>query len=386
MSRSRWLGLAAALACAGCADVPDREAASRQPVIGGKVSDTADDAVVLLRTDRVSTPSACSGSLLAPNLVLTARHCIVADYPAGTIRCNPDGTLSMPSDGEVGESVSPSAVNVFTGANVAPDGSFPGGEPAARGAQIFTTTWPTVCRDDLALVVLDAALPPPTLTFDLRKQMSPSDLVSVVGYGLTESSGSDDKYSVRQRRDGLRVKYVGTLPNTFVLPRSVCKGDSGGPAIDAVTGAVLGVFSLGFPGEDPATCSSETALNYFVQVNRYESLLREAFDAAGQPFPELMGEGGAGGAEVGAGAAAGAGADTSVDVGGTSGATSAGGAGSGAVAGSESEPTGGKSAKRTPDNDGCQLGVAGPSAWGARQLAMLALLIGAAWRRRRRAA
>jgi trypsin len=377
VSVHRWLGMAVILACASCSDISKSEATSRQPVIGGEVSQAEDDAVVLLRTDRASGTSVCSGSLLAPNLVMTARHCVVAEYPADNIRCKSDGMLDMPSGGQLGESVAPADIHVFTGATVIANGVFPGGEAAARGAQIITTTWPTVCRDDLALVVLDGALPQPALTFDLQKQVSPGTVVSVVGYGLTESSGSDDKYSTRHRRDDLRVKYVGTLPSTFVLPRSVCKGDSGGPALDAVTGAVLGVYSLGFPGEDAAACSSETSLNYFVQVNRYETLLREAFDAAGQPFPDPSGEGGA----VGAG---GAEAVAGIDAGGASGAPSTGG--SDGVAGSESEPTGGQSTKRKPDNDGCQLGVAAPSALGARQLATLALLIGAVWRRRRRTA
>lgn len=333
---------------------------------------------MLLRTDRASGASVCSGSLLAPNLVMTARHCIVAEYPADNIRCNSDGTLNEPSGGQLGESVPASDVNVFTGGTVMHDGVFPGGEVAARGVQIVTTSWPTVCRDDFALVVVDRALTQPTLTFDLQKQVSPGTLVSVIGYGLTENSGVDDKYSARHRRDGLRVKYVGTLPDTFVLPRSVCKGDSGGPALDALTGTVVGVYSLGFPGDDAAACSSETALNYFVQVNRYESLLREAFDAAGQPFPEPMGEGGAGGADVGTGAAA----TGATDAGGSSAATDAGGAG-GEIAGSSGEPTGGKSAPRKPGS-GCQVGVADSSTSGSAPWLSLALLVGFAWRRRPR--
>jgi hypothetical protein len=57
------------------------------------------------------------------------------------------------------------------------------------------------------------------------------------------------------------------------------------------------VYSLGFPGIDAEACTSDNALNYFVQVNRYEDMLRQAFDAAGQPFPEpSTGSGGAGGA------------------------------------------------------------------------------------------
>lgn len=373
------LATALTLACAGCADLSEHPDASRQPIIGGEVSGAEDDSVVLLRSDRASGASVCSGSLLAPNLVMTARHCIVAEYPADNIRCNADGTLNEPSGGQLGESVPASDVNVFTGGTVMPDGVFPAGEGTAHGVQIITTSWPTVCRDDLALVVVDRALTQPPLTFDLQKQVSLGAPVSVIGYGLTENSGVDDKYSPRHRRDGLRVKYVGTLPDTFVLPRSVCKGDSGGPALDANTGEVVGVYSLGFPGDDAEACSSETALNYFVQVSRYESLLRDAFDAAGQPFPEPRGEGGAGGADAGG---AGTAATGAVDAGGSSGVTDAGGAGNSETAGTNSgEPTGGKSAPRKPGS-GCQFGVADSSAFGSAPWVSLALLVGFAWRRR----
>jgi len=210
--------------------------------------------------------------------------------------------------------------------------------------------------------------------------------VSVVGYGATETSDADAKYSPRHRRDGVPVKYVGTLPDTFVLPRSVCKGDSGGPALDAATGAVLGAFSMGFPGDDVAACSSDTALNYFVQVNRYESLLREAFDAAGQPFPEPIGDGGAGGADGSAGGAdagnseaAGAGGEPA-----TGGPGSGDGSGSGGIAGDgQAAGTSGSRTSHASDDGGCQFGAAAPPAFGAR-FAALVLLFGSVWRWRRR--
>jgi len=382
MSLRGCLAVALAISAVGCAEVSEPALTSRRAIIGGKVSGPDDDAVVLLRTDRATATSVCSGSLLAPNLVLTARHCIVADYPADDIHCNPDGTLDLPSGGQLGEPAMASKVNVFTGADVPPDGVLPGGEPAARGAQILTTTWPAVCRDDMALVVLDTALTLPTATFDLTKQMTLAQQISVVGYGLTEVSDPSAKYSQRHRRDGVRVKYVGTLPNMFVLPRSVCKGDSGGPAMDPTTGAVLGVFSMGFPGDDATACSSETALNYFVQVNRYEPLLREAFEAAGQPFPEPVGEGGAGGADPGMTPSAGAGATAgNTDVGGTGGAPAAESAGTNA-----GEPTAGTAPSPKSDDDGCQFRAGPRPAFGSASLAALALLMGGAWRRRRRAA
>lgn len=301
--------IAAVLLLAGCGSQgasDDAVDVERAAVIGGTSSPEVDDGVLILRTDRTKDTSVCSASLIAPNLLLTARHCIVADYPADNIRCKPDGTLMVPSGGQLGPPSAPEKVHVFAGTqpDVDPTSGLPGGEPAALATQIITTDWPSVCRDDIALILLDRELTLPVVPLDLKKVVDKTTRVSVVGYGLTETSAEADRWSPRRRRDRVLVKYVDTLPSTFALGRSVCKGDSGGPALDSESGGIIGVYSLGFPGETTADCSSENALNYYAQVNHYPDLLREGFVAAGKPFPEdePSASGGAGGAGGAAGA------------------------------------------------------------------------------------
>ena len=66
---------------------------SADPIIKGKDSTSDQDAVVLIvKLDFKSGIGACTGTLIAPNLVLTARHCVsnVASAPFG---CKEDGTL-----------------------------------------------------------------------------------------------------------------------------------------------------------------------------------------------------------------------------------------------------------------------------------------------------
>lgn len=360
---------AVALALVGCggdgAD-PQSVVAARYGVIGGLDSPDGDDGVLVLRTDRAKDTSVCSASLIAPNLLLTARHCIVAEYPADNIRCNADGTLMMPSGGQLGPASSPESVHVFAGQHPEPDpeSNLPGGEPAAIAKRIITTEWPSVCKDDIALVVLDRDLPLPLIPLALDQVVNKSTRVSVIGYGLTETSAEADRWSSRRRRDNLPVKYVDTLPHTFALGRSVCKGDSGGPALDSESGAVLGVYSLGFPGETVADCSSQNALNYYAQVNRYPELLRVGFDAAGQPFPsDEPSEGGGGGGAPGA----------EPQTGGEPGAAGVGGAEPAA------EPAPGALAFSSASG-GCQLSFGGGSSWGGT----LSALLGLATLRRRR--
>lgn len=298
---NRLLGLVGVLTlgCGRATDDPTAFSGHQEAVIGGVDSAETDDGVLVLRTDRIKDTSVCSSSLIAPNLLLTARHCIVAEYPADNIRCRPDGTLMAPSGGQLGVPTEPENVHVFSGQQPMHDASsnLPGGAEAAIATQIITTDWPSVCRDDIALVVLDRDLDLPTVPLDLSKVVTKTTRVSVLGYGLTEVSAEADRWSTRRRRDSVLVKYVDTLPNTFAVGRSVCKGDSGGPALDSESGGILGVYSLGFPGETKADCSAENALNYYAQVNRYPDLLRQGFEAAGQPFPgeEPSGAGGVGG-------------------------------------------------------------------------------------------
>lgn len=314
------VGLALALpllACSSATDDAARLAAREQPVIGGRDSAAGDDGVVIVRVERPGGTSVCSGSLVAPNLLLTARHCVTATYVEDNIRCKADGSLDVPSGGALGEPVAADRVTIYLGAAPSQDAvsNLPGGAPDGVGTRIVTTSWPNVCRDDLALIVLDREVSAPIVPLDLRTQVSKATRVSTVGYGLTENSRSGELWSDRKRRDGVPVKYVDTLPNTFGIGRAVCQGDSGGPAFDSISGGVVGVYSLGFPGVDVSSCSSENALNYYTRLSAYEPLLRQGFDAAEQPFPEPApgGEGGAPNAEGGAESNAEGGASTAGD-------------------------------------------------------------------------
>lgn len=347
------------LACGHAPEGGDRASELKQPVIGGKESPAADDGVVIVLIQRAGA-SICSGALVAPNLLLTARHCVTAVYEENNIRCNADGSLDEPSGGALGEPVAPEKVRIYLGADPTQDSvsSLPGGEPAGIGTRIVTTDWPSVCRDDLALVILDRDVAAPIVPLDLTTPITKAMRVSTVGYGLTESSDLGDLWSARRRRDSVAVKYVDTLPNTFGVGRAVCQGDSGGPALDAVSGGIVGVYSLGFPGVDVSSCSSENALNYYARLNAYESLLREGFDAAGQPFPEpAPSGGGAPSAEAGAPASP----------------APAGSGGVGAAGGAEPEGEAPLEKPRSEDEGGCNLSGS-PARWPSWLLAAFALL------------
>ena len=74
---------AAVCALAGCSRGADDDIAeARSPIAGGALDEHDDGVVGVVLTDEAGFPQrSCTGTLIAPNLVLTAPHC-VADTPS----------------------------------------------------------------------------------------------------------------------------------------------------------------------------------------------------------------------------------------------------------------------------------------------------------------
>src|SRR4029079_15026550 len=106
---------------------------------------------------------------------------------------------------------------------------------AARGAEIIDDASKNLCNHDLALILLDHALPGvKTAPLRLDDGPHPDESVTVVGFGISDKS---DTPPIRQQRAGVKVLGVGPSeglgPAEFRLGESTCAGDSGGPALSA---------------------------------------------------------------------------------------------------------------------------------------------------------
>lgn len=272
-------GAAVASVACSAAETTEDLRAQRSAIYGGLESGPEDDFVVRLETvNAVGLRVDCTGVAVAPRLVLTARHCVVHTHPPPFL-CGADGELVTTTDGgKFGAALEPKNVNVYVGPGFPLD-------VKARGTQMFTTDTTTVCRDDIAFLVLDTPLEVPPVPLRLIDPVTPGESVSVIGYGF----GDPDATELYRKRIGdLAVESVGpeqvdpadysqTPPRSFAVGRSTCPGDSGGPAVSEDTGAVLGVASL-----SSNDCTLPAVRNFFPRVAPHAQLAGEAFAAAGE--------------------------------------------------------------------------------------------------------
>jgi hypothetical protein len=298
----RFPSLACVLLTGACSapTVSDPVGTLSPAIIEGLPSTAEEDFVVFLLVPGLVT---CTGTLIAPNAVLTALHCVNDHDQELPFRCNSDGTIEpiVPGGGIFGPVVAPERIEVRVGPSPLGD------PPSAYGRIVFSTGSDNICHGDIAVIVLDRELDlaPQHVRFD--KPMIRGDYQTVIGYGQTHSAS----VGIRNRLARQRVTAVGeygeynaqgvAAPDTFLLGRGVCHGDSGGPSFDEETRAVTGVFSV--LGHDD--CDMATA-NAFTQVAPFEDMIREALVYAGhEPLIEQNGsgdggEGGTGSTEPGA--------------------------------------------------------------------------------------
>ncbi len=231
------LVLAAALPFACSAQAPEPSVTRAQAAISGGEPDSADSNVFLVVAQFSSEEyGLCSASLIAPNLLLTARHC-VSTVSSEQVDCNNTSASA------------PLATNTFIATN---SESING--PLGSVFEVKSIAVPSqsslLCGFDLALITLSKNVPASTATPlvpRIDRAVARNEVYRAVGYGQV-MPGDGGVAGNRMGRTGLRVECApgnceaGVETTEFQGQAGICSGDSGGPALDAA-GKVVGVVS-----------------------------------------------------------------------------------------------------------------------------------------------
>lgn len=231
LASAAWLG-----SCGQWASSEEREGYSVQRILGGQV-DTTHSNVFMLVANQGQVYSSCTATLIAPNLLLTARHCVSPN----------EDEVVVCGRAELGVPFAPENLRASNAVNVRQSTRWFTGASVHVPSESADT-----CGFDVALVVLTENVPSdvadPAIP-RIDREVEQGETYVAVGYGLDEEGQQGGRLSL----GGL---YISCSPgecgrvapgSEFIGDTGVCEGDSGGPAFDTA-GKLVGVVSRG--GED----------------------------------------------------------------------------------------------------------------------------------------
>lgn len=225
---------------------PVETGSTEDDIVGGRLAHGRFRAVLALS---LADDGLCTGSLIAPDLVLTARHCV--SDTAESIDCPATGP-------QIGEDRDPASIVAWVGDDAT------NATPVALGLAIEAPPGDSLCGHDLAVIRLDRPVVGVTpLEVERRSKSLHGKTITAVGFGRKTDGGKAGKKRVRS---GVRV--LEATPREFVVGEVTCSGDSGGPAIDEQTGKIVGVLSRGGP-----TCKGPWSRNVYTRPSAFVGLL-----------------------------------------------------------------------------------------------------------------
>jgi V8-like Glu-specific endopeptidase len=269
----------------------------------GAADSTHTFAVGIVQVSNIQNGSVafCSGALLAPNLVATARHCI-APPASADITC---------SSSTFGQMVPANEVLVTTDPQINSRGNF------VRATNIVAPSASSdgmICGNDLALIILDGPIQlgeyvTPAISPQLTDRNAYASSFAAIGYGVTTPTDqAGTTAGIRRIKENVPIVCIpndksiadcfGDPTNHKVLTAtefvagdaSTCEGDSGSNAFDQASfnsgkWVSFGVLSRGGVSQDGKTCTNPIYARFDSWSQLVIDAAKEAAQAGGYTAP-----------------------------------------------------------------------------------------------------
>ncbi len=215
-----------------------------QAIVHGAADKGRHPSVLALLAQDAQGTALCTGALVAPDLVLTARHC-VSYLRSESVQC-PSSAAQITGDRP------PGSILVLRGDDART------AQPIAKGAEILAPSGKVLCANDIALLRLDRPIHDLTPLRVAKAAPALGHTITAVGFGLTGTGGTA---GAKRFRTGVPILEVDAAE--FLVGEATCSGDSGGPALDETSGEIVGVVSRG-----PQPCEGASAGNIYTRAGR----------------------------------------------------------------------------------------------------------------------